>query len=48
MSYEYTLYKKEYSYLEFMTEQDKIDIINAIGKYLNRFIETHGFTNKML
>ena len=48
MSYEHTLYKKEYSYLEIMTEQDKIDIINTIGNHLNRFIETHGFTNKML
>ena len=48
MSYEHTLYKKENSYSEFMTEQDQVDIINAIGNYLNQFIETHGFTNKML
>ena len=48
MSHEHTLYKKEYSYSEFMTEQDQVDIINAIGNYLNLFIETHGFTNKRL
>ena len=41
-------YKKEYSYSEFIAEQDHVDIINAIGNYLNQFIETHGFTNKML
>lgn len=41
-------YKKEYSYSEFIDEQDQVDIINAIGNYLNQFIETHGFTNKML
>ena len=48
MLYEHTLYKKEYSYSEFITEQDQVDIINVIGNYLNQFIETHGFTNKML
>lgn len=48
MSYEHTLYKKENSYSEFMTEQDQVDIINSIGNYLNQFIETHGFTNEML
>ena len=48
MSYEHVLYKKEYSYSEFMSEQEKVDVINAIGNYLNQFIETHGFTNKML
>lgn len=48
MSYEHTLYKKEYSYSESMSEQDKVDIINIIGNYLNQFIETHGFTNKAL
>ena len=41
-------YKKEFSYSEFIDEQDQVDIINAIGNYLNQFIETHGFTNKML
>lgn len=42
------LLKKEFSYSEFVTEQDKTEIINIIGNYLNQFIETHGFTNKML
>ena len=42
------LYKKELPYTEFITDQDKADIINKIGCYLNQFIETHGFTNKML
>ena len=42
------LYKKELSYTEFITDQDKKDIVNVIGNHLNRFIETHGFTNKML
>lgn len=42
------LYKKDLSYTEFITEQDKSDIVNVIGKFLNQFIETHGFTNKML
>lgn len=43
-----SLYKKELSYMESITEQDRVDIINIIGRYLNMFIETHGFTNKML
>ena len=42
------LYKKELAYTESITEQDKTDIINKIGSYLYQFIETHGFTNKML
>lgn len=42
------LYKKELAYTESITEQDKTDIINKIGSYINQFIETHGFTNKML
>ena len=42
------LYKKELAYTDSITEQDKTDIINKIGGYLNQFIETHGFTNKML
>lgn len=42
------LYKKELSYTESITDQDKTDIVNVIGNHLNRFIETHGFTNKML
>lgn len=43
-----SLYKKELFYMESITEQDRVDIINIIGSYLNQFIETHGFTNKML
>lgn len=42
------LYKKELPYTEFITDQDKVDIINVIGNLLNRFIETHGFTSKLL
>ena len=33
------IYEKEYSYSESTTEQDKTDIINAIGNQLNQFIE---------
>ena len=43
-----SMYKKELSYVETITEQDKNDIINIIGRYIYQFIETHGFTNKML
>lgn len=43
-----SIYKKELSYVETITEQDKNDIINIIGRYVYQFIETHGFTNKML
>ncbi len=43
-----SLYKKELSYMETITKQDKNDIINIIGRYVYQFIETHGFTNKML
>lgn len=42
------LYKKELPYTEFITDQDKVNIINVIGNLLNRFIETHGFTSKLL
>lgn len=48
MDQESILQKKEFSYTEYITDQDKVDIINIIGNYLNQFIETHGFTNKML
>lgn len=41
------LYGKEMSYNDVITEQDKTDIINAIGRYINLFIETQGFTHKM-
>ena len=36
------LYNKELSYTEFLNEQDKEDIVNAIGDFLNQFIETKG------
>lgn len=42
------LYKKEMSYNDIITEQGKTDIVNVIGKYIYRFIETQGFTNKSL
>lgn len=42
------LYEKELAYTEFITNQDKSDVINVIGRYICQFIETHGFTNKML
>lgn len=42
-----SLYNKQYSYDETISEQDKIDVINKIGSYLNYFIETQGgFVNK--
>lgn len=41
--YMQSLYKKEMSYTEFITDQDKADIINKIGSYLNQFIENQGF-----
>ena len=37
-----TLYNKDYSYDERISEQDRIDMVNTIGKYLNSFIETKG------
>lgn len=43
-----SIYKKELSYMETITEQDKNEIINIIGRYVYQFIETHGFTNKMI
>lgn len=36
------LYNKELSYTEFLGEQDKEDIVNVIGSFLNQFIETKG------
>lgn len=38
------IYNKELSYTEFLTDQDKDDIVNLIGKLLNQFFETQGFT----
>lgn len=37
-----TLYNKDYSYDERISEQDRTDMVNTIGKYLNSFIETKG------
>lgn len=42
-----SIYKKETSYTETITEQDRTDIINIIGRYINQFIETDGSINKM-
>ncbi len=36
------LYNKELSYTEYLSEQDKEDIVNVIGNFLNQFIETKG------
>ncbi len=36
------LYSKEYSYNEFISDQDKNDVVNAIGQYLEQFIESNG------
>lgn len=44
---EISIYKKETSYTETITEQDRTDIINIIGRYINQFIETDGSINKM-
>lgn len=40
--FESVLYNKELSYAEFLNEQDKEDFVNAIGSFLNQFIETKG------
>jgi Fic family protein len=37
-------YNKELSYTESLTDQDKEDIVNVIGKLINQFFETQGFT----
>lgn len=36
------LYNTEFSYHERISEQDKTNVVNAIGKFLNYFIETKG------
>lgn len=36
------LYDKEYSYDEFISDQDKNDVVNAIGQYLVHFIDSNG------
>jgi len=38
------IFSKELSYNEFLNDQDKEDIVNVIGKLLNQFFETQGFT----
>ena len=40
----YIIYNKELSYTEFINDQDKEDIVNVIGKLLDQFFETQGFT----
>ena len=40
----FVIYNKELSYTESLTDQDKEDIVNVIGKLLNQFFETQGFT----
>lgn len=42
MNQKQTLFEKEYSYSEHVTEQDRNDVVNAIGQRLNQFIETKG------
>lgn len=39
--YYQSLYNKELSYLETLSEQDEADIVNAIGRYLNDFLESN-------
>lgn len=36
-----SLYKKEFSYLESLSEQDEADIINVIGRFLTTFMESN-------
>lgn len=36
-----SLYNKEFSYLESLSEQDEADIINVIGRFLTTFIESN-------
>lgn len=36
-----SLYNKEFSYLESLSEQDEVDIVNVIGRFLNVFIESN-------
>lgn len=36
------LYNKDYSYNEFISEKDTVDVINKIGSYINKFIENKG------
>ena len=36
------LYNKEYDYTCLITEKDRADIVNAIGRLLNRFLDVKG------
>ena len=38
------LYKQDLSYNETISEQDKKNMINVIGQYINQFLETEGFS----
>ena len=40
----FVIYNKELSYTELLSDQDKENIVNVIGKLLNQFFETQGFT----
>lgn len=41
------LYKQDLSYNETISEQDKKNMINVIGQYINQFLETEGFSITM-
>ena len=41
---DHVIYNKDLHYNEFITDQDKENIINKIGNLINQFIETQGFT----
>lgn len=43
--YTRSLYNKELSYLESLSEQDATDIVNAIGCFLNAFLESNSLFN---
>lgn len=40
-TYYNNLYNKEFSYIESLTEQDRSEIVNAIGNFLNVFLENN-------
>lgn len=40
-AYYNNLYNKEFSYIESLTEQDRSEIVNAIGNFLNVFLENN-------
>lgn len=41
-AYELGIFSKELTYDETLSEEDKTDIINGVGKYLNDFVESKG------